>query len=129
MTPVDEVRIPTGDIVAVAGTPFDFTGVHTVGERIDDVPGGSVLGVWENIVGRTSPAPPISVLGAEFCAVETGAGPGHAAVFHELLCQCAPSPPPPVAGPAPGGYDHNWVLFGLGPNAKAKVKDGMASTM
>lgn len=31
-----------------------------------------------------------------------------------------------VPGPAPGGYDHNFVLFGLGPDAKTKVHDGMA---
>lgn len=34
-TPVDEVLIPTGEIMAVAGTPFDFREVHTIGERID----------------------------------------------------------------------------------------------
>ncbi|PRW60803.1 Squalene synthase isoform A [Chlorella sorokiniana] len=67
-TPVDDVAIPTGDIAPVRGTPFDFTSPHTVGERIDDVP-----------------------------------------------------------GPAPGGYDHNIVLFSLGPNAKDKVHGGMAS--
>jgi aldose 1-epimerase len=33
-TPVDETLIPTGEIAAVAGTPFDFTTPHTVGERI-----------------------------------------------------------------------------------------------
>lgn len=32
-----------------------------------------------------------------------------------------------VPGPAPGGYDHNVVLFSLGPNAKDKVHGGMAS--
>ncbi|EFN59887.1 hypothetical protein CHLNCDRAFT_132896 [Chlorella variabilis] len=38
-TPVDDVSIPTGDIAPVRGTPFDFTSPHTVGERIEDVPG------------------------------------------------------------------------------------------
>ena len=66
--PVDDVQIPTGEIAAVACTPFDFTSAHTVGERIDQVP----------------------------------------------------------AAP-PGGYDHNLVLFGLGPQAKDKVlPSGMA---
>jgi len=39
-TPVDTTLIPTGERRAVAGTPFDFTTVHTIGERIADVPGG-----------------------------------------------------------------------------------------
>lgn len=67
-TPVNDVSIPLGDIIPVRGTPFDFTSQHTVGERIDDVP-----------------------------------------------------------GPSPGGYDHNIVLFGLGPDAKDKCPTGMAS--
>ena len=32
--------IPTGQILAVAGTPFDFTSPHTIGERIASVEGG-----------------------------------------------------------------------------------------
>lgn len=32
--PVDSVMIPTGEIRPVAGTPFDFTVPHTIGERI-----------------------------------------------------------------------------------------------
>jgi aldose 1-epimerase len=32
-TPVDETLIPTGEIAAVAGTPFDFTEPHQIGER------------------------------------------------------------------------------------------------
>lgn len=35
-TPVDSIMIPTGEIRSVAGTPFDFTSPHTIGERIDD---------------------------------------------------------------------------------------------
>ena len=35
-TPVDSVMIPTGEIRPVAGTPFDFTIPHTIGERIDE---------------------------------------------------------------------------------------------
>ncbi len=34
-TPVDSVMIPTGEIRQVAGTPFDFTVPHTIGERIE----------------------------------------------------------------------------------------------
>jgi len=33
-TPVDETLIPTGDLRPVAGTPFDFTKPHRIGERI-----------------------------------------------------------------------------------------------
>jgi aldose 1-epimerase len=35
-TPVDSFMIPTGEIRPVAGTPFDFTSPHTIGERIGD---------------------------------------------------------------------------------------------
>lgn len=34
--PVDETLIPTGELKAVAGTPFDFTAAHKIGERIND---------------------------------------------------------------------------------------------
>ncbi len=39
-TPVDTSLIPTGELKAVKGTPFDFTSPHLIGERIDSVPGG-----------------------------------------------------------------------------------------
>ncbi len=35
-TPVDSGLIPTGKLVAVAGTPFDFTKPATIGKRIND---------------------------------------------------------------------------------------------
>lgn len=35
-TPVDSVMIPTGEIRPVAGTPFDFTTPHPIGERIGE---------------------------------------------------------------------------------------------
>ena len=34
-TPVDKGLIPTGEIAPVAGTPFDFTTPHAIGERVD----------------------------------------------------------------------------------------------
>ena len=34
ITPVDEVLIPTGEILPVEGTPFDFREPHAIGERI-----------------------------------------------------------------------------------------------
>lgn len=33
--PVDDVMIPTGEILKVEGTPFDFTKPHAIGERIN----------------------------------------------------------------------------------------------
>lgn len=33
-TPVDSTLIPTGELAPVAGTPFDFTTPHAIGERI-----------------------------------------------------------------------------------------------
>ena len=34
-TPVDKTLIPTGELRKVAGTPFDFTAAHAIGERIE----------------------------------------------------------------------------------------------
>ena len=34
-TPVDATLIPTGELTPVAGTPFDFTTPHVIGERIN----------------------------------------------------------------------------------------------
>jgi aldose 1-epimerase len=39
-TPVDKGLIPTGELRAVAGTPFDFTSPHKIGERIGQTGGG-----------------------------------------------------------------------------------------
>ena len=39
-TPVDDGLIPTGELKAVAGTPFDFTTPTKIGARIDSVKGG-----------------------------------------------------------------------------------------
>lgn len=70
-TPVDSVMIPTGEIRQVAGTPFDFTVPHTIGERIDQEYDQLILGkgydhnfildnkedvdviVYEPVTGRT----------------------------------------------------------------------------
>lgn len=43
-TPVDSVMIPTGEIRQVAGTPFDFTTPHTIGERINEKYDQLILG-------------------------------------------------------------------------------------
>jgi aldose 1-epimerase len=39
-TPVNEVLIPTGEILNVSGTPFDFNEPKRIGNDIDKVPGG-----------------------------------------------------------------------------------------
>ena len=39
-TPVDSTLIPTGQLAAVRGTPFDFTSPHKIGERLEAVKGG-----------------------------------------------------------------------------------------
>jgi len=39
-TPVDSELIPTGEILSVKKTPFDFTSPTAIGERIGQVPGG-----------------------------------------------------------------------------------------
>lgn len=44
ITPVDSVMIPTGNILPVAGTPFDFTTPHPIGERIGDKYDQLILG-------------------------------------------------------------------------------------
>ena len=36
ITPVNEVLIPTGEIMDVEGTPFDFREPHAIGERVND---------------------------------------------------------------------------------------------
>jgi aldose 1-epimerase len=40
LTPVDPTTVPTGEIIPVEGTPFDFTKEYKIGARIDEVPGG-----------------------------------------------------------------------------------------
>lgn len=40
ITPVDENSIPKGELMAVKGTPFDFTTERTIGSRFHEVPGG-----------------------------------------------------------------------------------------
>ncbi len=50
-TPVDNTLIPTGELKAVKGTPFDFTTPHVIGERIKQV-GGDPVGYDHNFVLR-----------------------------------------------------------------------------
>jgi aldose 1-epimerase len=41
-TPVDDTLIPTGELKSVAGTPFDFTKPHKIGERMKETKGNPV---------------------------------------------------------------------------------------
>ncbi len=43
-TPVDSVLIPVGEIRPVAGTPFDFTASHVIGERINEIDSQLIIG-------------------------------------------------------------------------------------
>jgi aldose 1-epimerase len=53
ITPTDTTLIPTGVLAPVAGTPFDFTSAHAIGERIGDVPGGYDINYkLRNITGQ-----------------------------------------------------------------------------
>jgi aldose 1-epimerase len=51
-TPVNDALIPTGRIVPVRGTPFDFTTPTAIGARIDKVPGAPPGGYDHNYVLR-----------------------------------------------------------------------------
>lgn len=105
---VDDVAIPTGDVASVRHTPFDFTSPHTVGDRIDDVPGAAC---WKLV----------SVGGDRCLAVRcqrasAACSRTPAVVRNRLLAswkhRLLDSPLHPAtcgAGPAPGGYDHNVV--------------------
>jgi aldose 1-epimerase len=59
-TPVNNTLIPTGQLQSVAGTPLDFRQPHTIGERIEQVPGEAPGGYDHNWVladaMRTTPA-------------------------------------------------------------------------
>jgi aldose 1-epimerase len=55
-TPVDDALIPTGEIVPVAGTPFDFRTPHKIGERVDQLNDKPGKGYDHNFVlNRTGP--------------------------------------------------------------------------
>lgn len=51
-TPVDTTLIPTGEILPVSGTVFDFTRPQTIGSRIAQVPGAPPGGYDHNFVLR-----------------------------------------------------------------------------
>ena len=50
-TPMNATKIPTGEIVPVKGTPFDFTSPHTIGYKIGDTVGNTIFeGYDDNFV-------------------------------------------------------------------------------
>lgn len=52
-TPTDATQIPTGEVVPVAGTPFDFSTAHPIGARIAET-GGEPFGYDHNFA-RNAP--------------------------------------------------------------------------
>jgi aldose 1-epimerase len=93
-TPVSASLIPTGEVAPVAGTPFDFTSPQPVGARIDKA--------RHCMTGRR-PAVAWRVRSWQACR------------HSSTSTACAMRPGPQVPGAPPGGYDHNFVLFGMGP--------------
>lgn len=49
-TPINDVLIPTGEIAAVVGTPFDFRQFHRIGERVDELTAKPGKGYDHNFV-------------------------------------------------------------------------------
>jgi aldose 1-epimerase len=54
-TPADDTLIPTGQIVSVHGTPYDFTSPHVIGQRIEQVNGYDTNYVVNGSVGELRP--------------------------------------------------------------------------
>ncbi len=47
-TPLDATKIPTGEIIPVQGTPFDFTTPHVIGDRIGETYNNAVFGGYDD---------------------------------------------------------------------------------
>lgn len=47
---MDAERIPTGEVLSVSGTPFDFRTEHSIGSRLADVGGPEPGGYDHNMV-------------------------------------------------------------------------------
>lgn len=54
ITPVDNNLIPTGKLLAVKGTPFDFSASKKIGQEVNQVPGGPPIGYDHNYVLKRS---------------------------------------------------------------------------
>src|SRR5205823_6552442 len=65
ITPVDSTLIPTGQVVPVDGTPFDFRGPRTIGERVDQRQNSQIRygnGYDHNFVLNRTPQSPDTML-------------------------------------------------------------------
>ena len=74
-TPVDSTLIPTGEIAPVAGTPFDFTTPHVIGERIRDNHEQLVIGRGHDhnfVLDRPSPDDTSLILAARLRHPDSG---------------------------------------------------------
>jgi aldose 1-epimerase len=74
-TPVDETLIPTGEIAPVAGTPFDFTSPHPIGERIREGHDQIVIGRGYDhnfVLDRSSPDDDSMIVAARVVEPESG---------------------------------------------------------
>ncbi len=72
MTKVDERLIPTGEIVPVKGTPWDFDTPTAIGARIKQVPGGPPVGYDHNYVLRKTDAKGLPELAARVVEPKSG---------------------------------------------------------
>ncbi len=72
MTKVDERLIPTGEIVPVKGTPWDFDTPTAIGARIKHVPGGPPVGYDHNYVLRKTDAKGLPELAARVVEPKSG---------------------------------------------------------
>lgn len=126
-TPVDDHAIPTGAIDPVKGTPFDFTTPYVIGERINAVPGGQRTPLWmpRSPLACWSATPWIA--SSRLQAALDATPPHSADPPRRATAHSTPQSSAVDAGPAPGGYDHNWFLFGLGPDIKERVMGFMAA--
>jgi aldose 1-epimerase len=74
-TPVDPTLIPTGDIVPVAGTPFDFTTPTAIGARIRDSHEQIVIGQGYDhnfVLNRPSPEDTAMITAAQVVEPNSG---------------------------------------------------------
>ncbi len=73
MTPVDAALIPTGEIRAIGGTPFDFQRLHAIGARIDaDDPQLRIGGGYDHNFVLNKPAPRAFTPAATLAELRTG---------------------------------------------------------
>ncbi|KAJ9506097.1 hypothetical protein QJQ45_016582 [Haematococcus lacustris] len=112
-TPVDSQSLPTGQILPVQGTPFDFTQPHAIGERID----------------QPAPKPQVTPTPTRkkarlVCNTSSNANSSSAS---NSIGDNSSSDASNEEWVLPGGYDHNFVLFNMGPQASFITRKGVAT--